>query len=92
MFYNVVQDKFDETLCGGGLTWDPALSVYKNAITNELFVTSSIAMYFWFPGDANSDPYPDPRYDLTNESLILPPMGRLKAHDSLFLENAKKGW
>ncbi|KAF7195585.1 hypothetical protein HII31_03179 [Pseudocercospora fuligena] len=91
VFYNVVQDKFDETLCGGGLTWNPALSVYKNAITNELFVTSSIAMYFWFPGDDNADPYPDPRYDLTNESMILPPMERLLPHDALFLENAKKG-
>lgn len=34
IFYNIVQDEFDTSLCQGGLTWNPALETYKNAITN----------------------------------------------------------
>ncbi|USW56650.1 Putative glycoside hydrolase, family 76, six-hairpin glycosidase superfamily [Septoria linicola] len=91
IFYNIVQDKFDASLCGGGLTWNPALETYKNAITNELFVSSSIMMYFFFPGDNNTDPYPHPDY-FSQTNKTLPALNPLAAHDPLFLENAKQEW
>ena len=91
IFYNIVQDKFNTSQCDGGLTWNPALETYKNAITNELFVSSSIMMYFYFPGDNITDPYPHPEYHAqTNKTL--PPLSPLAAHDPLFLENAKEEW
>lgn len=52
-FYNKVQDKFDTSTCNGGLTWDPKKGTYKNAITNELFVSSSISMYLYWPGHSD---------------------------------------
>lgn len=91
IFYNIVQDQFDTSLCRGGLTWNPALAVYKNAITNELFLSSSIGMYLYFPGDNSTDPYPSPDYtSATNNTL--PPLPSLAAHDPLLLENAKNEW
>ncbi|CAK4031738.1 glycoside hydrolase family 76 [Lecanosticta acicola] len=88
IFYNIVQDQFNTSLCEGGVDWNPALSVYKNAITNELFVSSSIAMYLYWPGDISSDPYPSPDY--TNKTL--PPLPSLKIHDPLLLQNAREEW
>ncbi|KAI7498118.1 Six-hairpin glycosidase [Hortaea werneckii] len=87
IFYNIVQDQFDTSLCEGGITWNPSLAPYKNAITNELFLSSSIAMYLYYPGDNNTDPYPCPAYmNATNTTLpALPP---LAAHDPVFLSNA----
>lgn len=87
IFYNIVQDKFDTSLCGGGLTWNPALEPYKNAITNELFVSSSIGMYLYFPGDDNTDPYPSATY-ANQTNTTLPPLPALQAHDPLLLNNA----
>ena len=89
IFYNIVQNQFNTSLCGGGLTWNPALAPYKNAITNELFVSSSIGMYLYFPGDSNAKPYPNPAYANTTNST-LPPLPALKAHDPLLLDNAMK--
>jgi hypothetical protein len=89
VFYNIVQNEFDTTLCGGGVTWNPALQPYKNAITNELFMASSIAMYLYFPGDYNTDPYPSTNYSsVTNTTL--PPLPFVQPHDPLFLDNAVK--
>ncbi|KAF2174246.1 glycoside hydrolase family 76 protein [Zasmidium cellare ATCC 36951] len=88
IFYNIVQNQFNTSLCEGGLTWNPALAPYKNAITNELFVSSSIGMYLYFPGDNNSDPYPSTTYS----NRTLPPLPYLKPHDPLLLTNAKEEW
>ncbi|RMY96673.1 hypothetical protein D0862_08460 [Hortaea werneckii] len=87
IFYNIVQDQFDTSLCDGGITWNPSLAPYKNAITNQLFLSSSIAMYLYYPGDNNMDPYPSPAYmNATNTTLpALPP---LAAHDPMLLSNA----
>lgn len=91
IFYNIVQNQFDTSLCEGGLTWNPALAPYKNAITNELFLSTSISMYLYFPGDNNSDPYPSPNYtNATNETLPeLPP---LAPHDPILLSNAIRAY
>lgn len=89
VFYNIVQNEFDTSLCGGGITWNPALQPYKNAITNELFMASSIAMYLYFPGDYNTDPYPSANYSSGNNTT-LPPLPFVQPHDPLFLDNAIK--
>ena len=89
IFYHIVQNQFNTSLCGGGLTWNPALASYKNAITNELFVSSSVGMYLYFPGDNNSNPYPSPKY-INTTNMTLPPLPGLKAHDPLLLNNAVK--
>ncbi|KAK0337954.1 hypothetical protein LTR94_002552 [Friedmanniomyces endolithicus] len=87
IFYNIVQDQFDTSLCDGGINWNPALATYKNAVTNELFLASSIAMYLFYPGDSLSDPYPSPAYtNATNTTL--PDLPALDAHDPLLLQNA----
>lgn len=91
IFYNIVQDKFNTSQCEGGVTWNPALETYKNAITNELFISSSMAMYFFFPGDTDSDPYPHPNYT-AQTNMTLPALPALSAHDPLFLKNARDTW
>lgn len=89
IFYNIVQDKFNTTLCEGGIDWNPALAPYKNAITNELLISSSIAMYLYFPGDSDTDPYPHPDYQ-TQTNKTLPTLKPIDAHDHIFLDNAIK--
>lgn len=81
IFYDLAHVGWDEYLCGGGMTWNPYLTPYKNAITNELFAAASIGMYLYFPGDNNSSPYVTQGWD-----------GFVKPHDSLYLENAIKSY
>lgn len=57
IFYDLASHGWDTTLCDGGMNWNPALTPYKNAITNELYISASISMYLYFPGDNNTSPY-----------------------------------
>ncbi|KAL6704684.1 hypothetical protein ACN47E_007966 [Coniothyrium glycines] len=57
IFYELAEQGWDWRLCGGGMTWNPRLLPYKNAITNELFISASISMYLHFPGDSNCSPF-----------------------------------
>jgi hypothetical protein len=57
VFWELASKGWDYVLCGGGMTWNPRLEPYKNAITNELYIAASISMYLYFPGDTNSHPY-----------------------------------
>jgi hypothetical protein len=57
VFYDLASRGWDTELCGGGMIWSPYLRPYKNAITNELFITASISMYLYFPGDNNTSPF-----------------------------------
>jgi hypothetical protein len=57
IFYDLAKRGWDENDCGGGMTWNPRLQPYKNAITNELFISASISMYLYFPGDKNESPF-----------------------------------
>ncbi len=57
IFYDLASKGWDTSLCDGGMVWNPRLTPYKNAITNELFISASIAMYLYFPGDNNESPY-----------------------------------
>ena len=84
IFYDLASQGWDDSLCGGGMVWNPRLAPYKNAITNELFTTASIAMYLYFPGDNNSSPY------LASGSGHWRGLG--KPHDPEHLENAIKGY
>lgn len=57
IFWDLASQGWDTSLCGGGMIWSPYLTPYKNAITNELFITASISMYLYFPGDQNDSPF-----------------------------------
>lgn len=57
LFWDIASQGWDTKLCNGGMIWSPYLVPYKNAITNELFVAGSIAMYLHFPGDMNTSPF-----------------------------------
>lgn len=57
IFYELASTGWDKTLCGGGMVWNPVLIPYKNAITNELYISASIAMYLYFPGDPIDSPF-----------------------------------
>ena len=57
IFYDLASKGWDTTLCGGGMVWNPKLGPYKNAITNELFISAAIGMYLYFPGDENDSPF-----------------------------------
>lgn len=57
IFYDLAAAGWDKTLCNGGMIWNPTLIPYKNAITNELFISASIGMYLYFPGDPVDAPF-----------------------------------
>ncbi|KAL6236601.1 hypothetical protein BDW75DRAFT_109365 [Aspergillus navahoensis] len=57
IFYELASKGWDTTICGGGMIWNPHLGAYKNAITNELYISSSIGMYLYFPGDEIDAPF-----------------------------------
>lgn len=87
LFYDLAAKGWDTSLCGGGMVWNPYLAPYKNAITNQLFISASISMYLYFPGDDNPSPFSfeNPVRHLTG----LPPA---KAHDQRYLENAVEAY
>ncbi|KAJ0420011.1 hypothetical protein BJY00DRAFT_146897 [Aspergillus carlsbadensis] len=57
VFYDLASQGWDTSLCGGGMIWNPYLGPYKNAITNELYISASIAMYLYYPGDRIDAPF-----------------------------------
>jgi hypothetical protein len=57
IFWELASQGWDTSLCNGGMIWSPYLVPYKNAITNELYITASVSMYLYFPGDDNSSPF-----------------------------------
>lgn len=57
VFWQLAADGWGDELCHGGMVWDPRLSPYKNAITNELWISASISMYQYFPGDNFMSPW-----------------------------------
>ena len=79
IFYDLASHGWTTDLCGGGMNWNPALTPYKNAITNELFISASISMYLYFPGDNNTSPY------IIND-FQGGDFG--KAHDHVYLKNS----
>lgn len=57
VFYDISSKGWDTKLCGGGMVWNPSLSPYKNAITNQLYISAAAGMYLYFPGDCNDSPF-----------------------------------
>ena len=93
IFYGLASRGWDTSLCNGGMLWNRFLSPYKNSITNELFISASISMYLYFPGDDNDSPFfSSTKSNLYNSSTksknekITPP--KLRAHDPMHLQNA----
>ncbi|GAM86372.1 hypothetical protein ANO11243_043860 [Dothideomycetidae sp. 11243] len=73
VFYDLAAKGWSTTLCGGGMVWNDNLEPYKNAITNELYISASTQMYLFFPGDNNTSPYgarPTPTDDRFNETYL----------------------
>ncbi|KAJ5551551.1 hypothetical protein N7535_000505 [Penicillium sp. DV-2018c] len=79
IFYELASAGWDKTLCDGGMIWNPYLVPYKNAITNELYISASIEMYLYFPGDSIDSPF------LVNSKDTQP-------HDPLHLKAAVDGY
>lgn len=91
IFWDLASRGWDTTLCNGGMIWNPRLLPYKNAITNELFVAASVAMYLHFPGDDNTSPfwaeYPD-NFNPTDPDANL----SSGAGDARYLKAAVEGY
>ncbi|KAK3329596.1 hypothetical protein B0H66DRAFT_31517 [Apodospora peruviana] len=90
IFWELASKGWDDKLCGGGMTWNPRLKPYKNAVTNELFISASISMYLYFPGDQNASPF-----DFTHDEP--PPLQRQgpmewHPHDAKYLVAAMNGY
>lgn len=101
VFYSLVASGWDTSLCGGGLTWNPALTPYKNTITNTQFFAASIGMYLHHPGDDNSSPFINPAEarhsnkpgtqsspNASTQQTLLP----AKPHDLAYLHAAQKSY
>lgn len=88
VFYELSEQGWDWRLCGGGMTWNPRLNPYKNAITNQLFISASVSMYLHFPGDINCSPFLSSTTHSDDEDGCTT-RGR---RDPIFLQNAINGY
>lgn len=93
IFWNLAKAGWDWDLCGGGMTWNPRLEPYKNAITNELFISASASMYLYFPGDWNDSPFFN-GLDTSSDEPFTRPRGDdvFRPHDPVFLQFAQDGY
>ncbi|KAF7561363.1 hypothetical protein G7046_g2781 [Stylonectria norvegica] len=57
IFWNLGIRGWDTEYCNGGMIWNSRLNPYKNAITNQLWISASISMYEHFPGDNFTSPW-----------------------------------
>ncbi|KAL1635277.1 hypothetical protein SLS58_010314 [Diplodia intermedia] len=90
IFYDIAAGGWDTELCGGGMTWNPRLTPYKNAITNQLWISASIGMYLYFPGDDNTSPFmATAQNGGGNEDGGLP---TARPHDRRYLQAAVDGY
>ena len=58
IFSDMAANGWDTTTCGGGMWWNKART-YKNAITNELFLTIAARLHERTAGDTGSGSYLD---------------------------------
>jgi hypothetical protein len=95
VFYELAEKGWDWRLCGGGMTWNPRLLPYKNAVTNQLFISASIGMYLHFQGDDNCSPFlsqhdgSGPRLSQLYDDCDKGHQGR---YDPVYLANAINGY
>ncbi|KAH8721568.1 glycosyl hydrolase family 76-domain-containing protein, partial [Phaeosphaeriaceae sp. PMI808] len=99
IFYELAEQGWDWRLCGGGMTWNPRLLPYKNAITNQLFISASISMYLHFPGDKIRSPFspttnkttpPSHAHHQTQQDHDC--ANHRTQYDPIFLQNAVNGY
>lgn len=94
IFYDLATHGWDTSLCNGGMVWNAHLRPYKNSITNELFISASVSMYLYFPGDDNDSPFlpssqhPNQDQDRDRPLLLLLPLPHKPEH----LHNAIKAY
>lgn len=86
IFYELGSAGWDENLCGGGMIWSPYLTPYKNAITNELYISASIGMYIYFPSDPIDAPFV-PNSDLESGQFV-----QRNPHNYAYLKAAVDGY
>lgn len=85
LFWDLASQGWDTDLCGGGMLWNPRLLPYKNTITNQLFISASVAMYLSSPGDTIDFPF------LASDQQMFGSMpGR--PHDPKYLKAAIDGY
>ena len=89
IFWDLGEKGWDTKLCNGGMNWNPRLTPYKNAITNELFIAASISMYLYFPGDDNTSPFNNPKDPRVVDPDVTGPAG---PHDEKHLKAAVDGY
>lgn len=89
VFYELAEEGWDWRLCGGGMTWNPRLLPYKNAITNQLYIVASVSMYLHFPGDQNCSPFVT---DRRREDQDDCDNGNSRQYNPQFLKNAIDGY
>ncbi|KAK9434969.1 glycoside hydrolase family 76 protein [Metarhizium brunneum] len=70
-FWDFATRGWDTSLCHGGMVWNPRLLPYKNAVTNELWISASISMYEYFPNDEFDDAWTASQGFPTNDPLYL---------------------
>ncbi|KAI4934804.1 hypothetical protein J4E85_002664 [Alternaria conjuncta] len=95
VFYELAEKGWDWRLCGGGMTWNPRLLPYKNAITNQLFISASISMYLHFPGDENCSPFlsQHDKIGLQQDQLFDDcDEGHRRRYDPVYLANAMNAY
>jgi len=90
IFWDLAEQGWDTKLCNGGMIWNPRLLPYKNAITNELFISASISMYLYFPGDDSQSPF----YNRTDKFNPVDPAAGIPRvpRDSTYLKAAIEGY
>jgi hypothetical protein len=86
VFYFLASRGWDTSTCDGGMIWNPRLTPYKNAITNQLYISASVSMYLYFPGDANLSPYDVESKD--SGDYPFPPWLPYPAHAEYYKDNA----
>ncbi|KAK0747757.1 hypothetical protein B0T21DRAFT_343498 [Apiosordaria backusii] len=95
IFWELSSKGWDQKLCGGGMLWNPRLSPYKNAITNELWIAASVGMYLHFPGDENTSPWGEMMMmGAEFEEKKKRDVGKRDwpAHDPMFFTTAQRGY
>jgi hypothetical protein len=88
IFYNLANKGWDTHDCGGGMIWNPRLLPYKNAITNELFISSAVSMYLYFPGDSNTSPFSSESDKAQSSDLYQDTLPPAYPHDKEYLRAA----
>lgn len=79
-FWDAASVGWDTKLCHGGMIWNPRLEPYKNAITNELWISASMSMYEHFPDDRFNQSWAVSKGFSTNEPLANEPLANEPAY------------